>query len=117
MEVIAVQKITGLKIVFQKRVGPRARKDVVRKNNADGPYRNRELDIPADIEIGPNTGANLAVRRLISEHLKPKKEEILFYVVAEIDTGKMGKRKRGGKIERYRITYFKTIVPRSAIPV
>jgi hypothetical protein len=98
-------KIIELQITLQARVSSRSRKNVIRKDDAEGPFRNRRIDIACDIECGPDSGANLKVRRVVSEQLKKHKSgEILFYVVAEFD--------RGSRIPRY----FKTIVPRSQIP-
>ena len=98
-------RISHLKIVFQSRVSSRARKSIIRRDDADGPYRNREIEKDVDILVGPDSGANLEVRKLISDELrKHKPGEIFFYVVAEFD--------RGRNIPRY----FKTIVPRRAVP-
>jgi hypothetical protein len=98
-------RITQLQIIFQSRVSPKARKNVIRRDDADGPYRNRKVIINKAIPIGPDSGANLETRRLVSQALHQRKQgENLFYVVAEFD------RENGTP------RYFKTIVPRDEIP-
>ncbi len=101
-------RIIGLQLILQSRVSPKARKDVVRKTSIDGPYRNRKIIIPADIPTGPDSSANIEVRRVISENLRRsvKKGEEVFYVVAEFE-----RTDRAGVFR-----YFKTIAPRTQIP-
>lgn len=98
-------RIVNLKIILQKSVSKRARKDVVRKQKADGPYRNREISIDTDIETGAGSGANHEARKIIFNALRKgvRSGELLFYVVAEFE-------------EPGTDNYFKTIVPRSEIP-
>lgn len=98
-------KIVSLKIVLQSRVSKRARKDVIRRGEDDGPFRNREVIIDEIIEAGPGSNANAVVRNMIARVLSTHKQgEVMFYVVAEFD--------RGTGLPRD----FKTIVPRSKIP-
>lgn len=101
-----MDRIINLKIVLQTPVGSRAVKDVVRKGRAGGQFRNREIEIQTDIETGAGSDANNEVRRVIFETLKKKvhKRELLFYVVAEFESDGTN-------------NYFKTIVPRSEIPL
>lgn len=104
-------KIVNLEITLQSRVSSKARKNVVRKDNLDGPYRNRKIQIPVEIDIGPDSGANLIVRSRVVKALRSHagKGEILFYVTAEFE----GSAQPGKSPERY----FKTIIPRSEVPV
>ncbi len=96
-----------LELTFQSPAGRRARKNIVRKESIDGPYRNRKVEILVNVPIGSGSGANIEVRKIIGQNLKKEKGEILFYVRAEIE--------RIEKRNTYR--YFKTIVARQALPV
>lgn len=98
-------RIVSLKVVFQRPATKRARKDVVRKRSIDGPYQNREMEIETDITAGAGSDANTQVRRVVYEALKhAHKGEKVFYVVAEFE-------------QPGEDNYFKTIVPRSEIPI
>jgi hypothetical protein len=101
-------KIISLEVIFQSRVSPRARKNVVRRDAVEGPYRNRKvtMDLPEALDMGPGSGANIAVRRLVAEELrKHKPDENLFYVVAGFEHYEHGRVSR----------YFKTIAHRQEI--
>jgi len=103
--------ITNLQITLQSRVSERAKRDIVRRDSPDGPYRNRKIYIPVNLPTGPDSGANLAVRRIVVDTLRRRtgKGEFLFYVIAEFknSTGK------GIPAERY----TRTIIARSEIPL
>lgn len=103
-------RIVNLQVVFQSQVSRSARKSVIRRYNADGPYRNRTVDIAVDYDAGPGSGANVAIRHIIADTLKKQTHagELLFYVIATFEHAR-------GQTELSR--YFKTIVPRSEIPL
>lgn len=104
-----MERIIRLEVVFQSRVSLRARKDVVRKDSLDGPYRNRTVEINRNIETGPGSNANHLVRHLVSETLKDRKSgEIMFYVRALFEHREP---------RRQAIPYFKTIIPRQSFKV
>jgi hypothetical protein len=105
-----MQKIVALTLVLQARASPKARKNIVRRDNADGPYRNRKIEIPLNQPAGPDSGANLQIRRMITEMLRAnvQKGDSLFYVTAEFE-----RERPGADILRY----FKTITPRTLIPL
>ena len=104
-------RIINLQLVIQQRCSAKARKSVVRRDSAEGPYRNNKIDVPVDIETGPDSGANLEVRKTVIENLRRniKPGDILFYVVAEFERSGFG----AGELSRY----FKTVIPRSEIPL
>jgi hypothetical protein len=98
-------RIVKLFIHFQKKAGAKARVDIVRKSYSD-PFKDRIIEVSTMIETGPDSGANEAARRLIFETLRGKIRfaESHFYVVAEFH-------KSEGT------AHFKTIVPRTEIPL
>lgn len=100
--------IIELELTLQSLVSPRARKNIVRRGSPEGSYRNRKFAMPVSIPIGPDSGANLIVRKFVARQIKrhAAKGDILFYVTAKF------------KSSRPEISdYFKTIVPRSEIPL
>jgi hypothetical protein len=103
--------IVGVKLVLQSRVSPKARKGVVRREEATGPYRNRAIELPLTMEAGAGSGANMAVRKAVALALKENLQqgEELFYVVAEFSQ----RNASGKEIQRY----FRTVVPRTEIPI
>ena len=105
-----MERIINLEIVFQSRASAKARKNIIRRDSIEGPWRNRSVTIATDIRTGPGSGANTGVREMIAETLKrrTKKGELMFYVIAEFE------RTSGNEIVS---KHFKTIAARSEIPV
>lgn len=100
--------ILAIEIRLQEPVGKRAKKGkIVRKDSAGGAYRERAITLPCSIAIGPQSDANMRVRILISRALRERRKptEDFFYVIGEFEDG------------RTKAKYFKTIVPRTKIPL
>ena len=92
-------RITQLQIIYQAPVGVRARKDITRRTDPTGPYRNRIQSIPADVETGI-PGANVKARALIIRAYRPRKDERFWYATANFENDPK---------------FWRTIVPRSEI--
>jgi hypothetical protein len=103
-------RIVNLQLTIQQRCSVKARKSVVRRDSIEGPFRNTKITIPVDVESGPDSGANMEIRRLVVDALRryTTKGDMLFYVTAEFE-----RTERTGELSRY----FKTIIPRSEIPI
>jgi hypothetical protein len=104
-------RIITIEITFQSHVSRKSRKNVVRKRSLDGPYRNTIITIPADIQTGSDSGANLAVRKIVFEEIKKQRKsvsgELLFYARAEFERAE----------KRHFSRYFKTIIPRQKVTI
>jgi hypothetical protein len=103
-------RIINLQITLQQRCSLKARKNVIRRDSIEGPFRNNKIDLPVHIEAGPDSDANLEVRKIVVQALRQysKPGDMLFYVTAEFE-----RTERAGELSRY----FKTIIPRSEIPI
>lgn len=99
-------EIVNLELVIQSPVSNRARKNVVRREKSDGPFRNRSINLKVNIPIGPDSGANFELRRAVAGAVKQfaTAEDYTFYVVAEF------KREDNTR-------HFKTVVGRTQIPL
>jgi hypothetical protein len=99
-------RIDNLEFVFQHSVTQRATKNVVRRDSSEGPVAIRRVNVGVNILIGPDSGANAEMRRIVFETVKERvgKGELYFYVIARF-------RKQDDS------THFKTIIPRSEIPI
>jgi hypothetical protein len=110
-------RIINLQLVLQRYCSERATKNVVRRDNRDGPFKNRTIDIPVNIPIGPDSDANAIIRRLVAEKVRrhAAKAEVLFYVVAEFAKEDSSESDSSESDSGPGDGYFKTVVPRTEI--
>jgi hypothetical protein len=91
--------------------------NIVRADDADGPWFNATYMVRTDIQTGPDSGANAAIARVIKDNLRRAVEAaraaapayrvegvMLFYVAAEFE----GSEKN---------VFFRTIIRRQPVPL
>lgn len=106
--------ITEVVIVFQREARPREKKDVVGFREAGVKYKNKKIEYPTNFPVGPGTGGNERLRRIIARAVmkfRPKDAEFYYVTVKE---GRDILNVNTGEIES--VSIFRTIMPRTTIP-